>query len=925
MLRTLRQTLNKSRFLLFSLTLLLTLLLALPWVSAQEPPKPKPWQINGILAALDDGYLEVRGYALRKLAEYETEDLLPLLEQPEEIAQKAATLLKDESVDSNIRSSAARVLGDLGEAGAKYAPDILNFLKDESVDSNIRSSAARVLGDLGEAGAKYAPDILNFLKDESVDSNIRSRAAWAFGNLGEARAKYAPDILNFLKDESVDSNVRGSAAWALGNLGEAGAKYAPDILNFLKDESVDSNVRGSAALAFGNLGEAGAKYAPDILNFLKDESVDSNVRGSAALAFGNLGEAGAKYAPDILNFLKDESVDSNIRSSAAGALGKIAQLQLDEVVIVLDFLYDEGKSGVAQWRFQTYFLGGGTEEVKALLTWLGEPKTVPEKLNHEDGVKTLKVFKRAWKASPDLEGVRDDLAQKIATVAAYKKVSWQPKDIVLLQTHYNNLKATHPNSANSVLRVIENLEFWKWFFRARNLILAHAFLWLLLIFAYPKYPQIQAIFFWNPWVRKFLGFGYVGFLLAWVPFLRRKLFEPFKPSLLADAKLDDFESRAYFPESKVAFKGEIQPITQVLPKIEGQIILVGDSGLGKSMFLRHLANTAPRIAVYLPARKCENGVIAAIQAKLHGQAQDEAFLKNLIYSGAIDICIDGLNEVTADTRAKISQFVESYFRGNIIMTTQPLEWIPPSTAKTYTLQSLQPQQIEQFLRSRSQLLPQNAPVRDAAYERACKTYLSKMLDPQQSPEELAAAQHILSNPMDLTLVAQMLSQGKSPDLFHLQEQQYTLMAAEFHEERGYDFPLKKFSQAVYEMRLKDENTLPAEEFYPELKSLEDEKYKMVISRQWQNTEGEPHQEWYFRHDKIMDFFLVQNFLGDGNEVEARLVDCMGDPRFRGAYFLLALLLELDAAKDLREKLIQYAADTKDHTVSDTFVQLLRTR
>jgi hypothetical protein len=52
---------------------------------------------------------------------------------------------------------------------------------------------------------------------------------------------------------------------------------------------------------------------------------------------------------------------------------------------------------------------------------------------------------------------------------------------------------------------------------------------------------------------------------------------------------------------------------------------------------------------------------------------------------------------------------------------------------------------------------------------------------------------------------------------------------------------------------------------------------------------------------------------------------MGDPRFRGVYFLLAILLPLEAAQELREKLIQYAADTKDHTVSDTFVQLLRSR
>jgi hypothetical protein len=89
------------------------------------------------------------------------------------------------------------------------------------------------------------------------------------------------------------------------------------------------------------------------------------------------------------------------------------------------------------------------------------------------------------------------------------------------------------------------------------------------------------------------------------------------------------------------------------------------------MFLRHLLKTSPRTIVYLPAQKCDKGIIEAIQIKLHGQAQDAEFLKNLIYSGAIDICIDGLNEVTADTRAKICQFVESYFRGNIIMTTQP--------------------------------------------------------------------------------------------------------------------------------------------------------------------------------------------------------------------------------------------------------------
>jgi hypothetical protein len=657
-----------------------------------------------------------------------------------------------------------------------------------------------------------------------------------------------------------------------------------------------------------------------------------------------------EYASKVAELLKDS--DSSVYYAAANALPKLGQQGLPVVVQVLDAvqLYP---SEVGQLRFLAHFISGGSQEVETLMQWVGKPKSRPEKLNRDQGKKTMELFDKAWKVSGSLPDLRQELAAQIAEVA--NKVSWKAQDITLLQNHYKNLKAINSTHADAVKSVIDNLEFWKYFFNARNTILIHAAFWLALIFAYPKFPQVQAIFFWNPWVRRILGVGYVGFLLTWVPFLRRKLFEPFKFSLLADAGLDNFNDRAYFPESQVKvpistpplapplqspqrgepphgaalrkrggeenlnnIPPEIQPITEALPSIQGQIVLVGDSGLGKSMFLRHLVTTSKRIVVCLPAQKCDNGVIEAIQAKLHGQAQDADFLKNLIYSGAIDICIDGLNEVTADTRAKITQFVESYFRGNIIMTTQPLEWTPPSTAKIYELQPLKPEQIQQFLLSRQLRLPKDAKIQGADYEQACKKYLTEALNEQQPREELDAAQRILSNPMDLSVVALMLSQGKQPNLFYLQEQQYKSMAEEYLQEWNQEFPLKKFSEAVYDMRLNDKQALPADEFYQALVSLEDEKYKMVVSRQWQDTQGEAKKEWNFRHDKIMDFFLVQNFLGESDNAEARLIDHMSDPRFRGVYFLLATLLPLHEAKELREKLIQYAADTKDHTVSDTF-------
>ena len=96
---------------------------------------------------------------------------------------------------------------------------------------------------------------------------------------------------------------------------------------------------------------------------------------------------------------------------------------------------------------------------------------------------------------------------------------------------------------------------------------------------------------------------------------------------------------------------------------------------------------------------------------------------------------------------------------------------------------------------------------------------------------------------------------------------------------------------------------------------------MVVRRELVDRAKQATTEWHFRHDKIMEFFIVQTFLG-GNE---RPVQHLGDSRFRGVYFLLAMLTPLSEAQSLRERLLDYAADTKDHTVSDTFVQLLRSR
>ncbi|HCF30003.1 MAG TPA: PBS lyase, partial [Cyanobacteria bacterium UBA11049] len=111
---------RQTRKLAFLFTFLLTLFLFFPWVNAKEPPKPKPqpWQIDGIAAALDDSYPEVKQLALEKLAEYQGQDLKSVV-KTEDLAQKVANVVKDEKVNASVRRSAAVALSNLGAAGAK--------------------------------------------------------------------------------------------------------------------------------------------------------------------------------------------------------------------------------------------------------------------------------------------------------------------------------------------------------------------------------------------------------------------------------------------------------------------------------------------------------------------------------------------------------------------------------------------------------------------------------------------------------------------------------------------------------------------------------------------------------------------------------------------------------------------------------------
>ncbi|MEM8719180.1 MAG: HEAT repeat domain-containing protein, partial [Cyanobacteria bacterium P01_G01_bin.39] len=844
------------------------------------------------------------------------------------------TLLSGSS-DYRVLSAAAYALGKME---AKQHADKLVTLLSTSNDLSIQYAAAHALGQMK---AKQHADKLVTLLSTSNNSSVQIAVTSALRRLGTK--EYADNVAALLSTSN-DSNVQSAAIEALGKMGAK--QHADKIANLLSG----SNNLNVQRVAIETLGKMDAKEHADNIATLLSTSNDSNVQSAAIETLGKM--VAKEYAVQIAALLSDSN-DSDVQSAAIETLGKMVAKEYAVQIAILLLTADNNfkgenvqeavrstlqKFGIAnrstiltilnavlrnQWRasnyrFLAYFLSNANEETLTLIKWLGSPQEYPDLENHEQAVKTLQVFKEAWQPSASLPRLRNDLEKQIARVV--KEGKWKFQDIGLLQAHNQNLQAVNSTHAEAVKAKITNLQGWKWIFAAWRIWLVHFGFWVLLIFAYPKSPQIQAIFFWNPWVRRIIGLGYVEFLLTWIPFIRSRLFAPFKESLLADAKLDYADLEAYFPNSlvKIEASGKTQPLPTAIPKLQGQIILQVDSGLGKSLFLRHLVKKSQKIAVYLTADRCTEGVIEAIQHKLKGKAQDHNFLRNLIYSGAMDICIDGLNEVDADTRASIKQFVEDYFKGNIIISTQPLEWKPPATARIYILQPLTKVQIKEFLLSRQPHFAGETKLNQQEFNRACLYYLDQALNNNLSGEELAEMQHILSNPMDLTVLSQIIASNESPDIFSLQQQQYDLMAADYKSIQLEQFPLDRFSEHAHQMRL-DNLPLSESDYLEELKCME--RYKMVVCQQFLNSANEPVKEWKFRHDKISDFFAVQTFLKYKNCPSKH----KQDPRFRGVYFLLVNLLSLEDAETLREELIQYAADTGDHTVSDRFVQLLRTR
>ena len=241
--------------------------------------------------------VEAAGKSLAKLADPRA--LRPLIDAQLDVTRVLVGNPEWQTYAGFLQSLAASIGRESDPAAMEIAAGTLVVaLKDP--DSNVRRSAARALGALGDL--RTVEPLLRALESRGI--RARSGAALALGELGDIRA--VEPLLTALEDSH--SEVRDSALNALRALGDIRA--VEPLLGALEGRGIYA--RSGAALALGEL--ADTRAVEPLLRALEDSH--SEVRSSAAWALGALGDIRA--VEPLLRARQDS--ESEVRDAAIHAL-----------------------------------------------------------------------------------------------------------------------------------------------------------------------------------------------------------------------------------------------------------------------------------------------------------------------------------------------------------------------------------------------------------------------------------------------------------------------------------------------------------------------------------------------------------------------------------------------------------------------------
>lgn len=425
---------------------------------------------------------------------------------------------------------------------------------------------------------------------------------------------------------------------------------------------------------------------------------------------------------------------------------------------------------------------------------------------------------------------------------------------------------------------------------ALGLVGTHFLIWLALLwFVYPRSRLCQSLMLHNPWARKLTGLWYTQALVRAFPSLRRRMFLPL---------LESGAERDLGPEAGFNDKIQLCPVlpgetaqapqrhgaavawTELLDK-SGVLVIEGESGVGKSQVLRALlarARNARRTCVLLRAAECNEGVIRCIERVLELRHTD-GFVDSLLYGGAIELFLDGLNEATPATVAEIASFCSRARHVRVYLTSQPMRWAYPAKARVWRLLPLTPAQLQDFLLSQWEVVQ-----RDDLTQEAYEARVAAFLNERPFEEREMREQEVLRNRYDLAFVAYLLARGLSPNLHSLRQQVVDDVARTYAEAvPGGEFPLAALGALAVQVL---ENGVPA----LNLDKLDPVAVELLVERKLVLRRGDG--TCIFRHDSITCYFAAEGVfapLVTAERLDETAVsrERLSNQRFRGVYLQLA--------------------------------------
>ncbi len=773
---------------------------------------------------------------------------------------------------------------------------VVQLLKNK--DSDIQETALEALSMLINSG-KYKEEIVEYAnqicRDKESPSKEKINAYIILYQAGRINDQEVQQISSLLDKD--DLNTKLKAFKVLCKIKKENAVHIRKIY-----ELIESNIWETKMLAFLTLFDTNYINDGDNHMNIKLLSIDNDLILKNILERFIIKKLSFKgYTIKFSEFLKSDNHSNQLM--AATIIERMGLLDNKALIHIIAAIYSD-KSDKHKCRFLAHYMSGGKEESEILIQWLGKYKKPPierriEQIkdeNHlfsrEESRQILTVFSEVWEESKKLDDLHKELATSISKIIIYG--TWKETDIkAFKEDDKSNLVCfediervlrkdgfvTEAESVKNQIGKIKNRStinlILEWLGRIFGSgVLLQLIFWIGLLSFYKKHKWIQDLYATHPGLRKVTGFGYVNILLIHNYCLRKIIFSPFIDALKQEASLKDFDEKSYFKSIEFKNAKNDQSIIFVSDKtnekgnsisvvdrekLRGTIVIEGKSGLGKTMFLQFLANQSDRITVFLRAERCERGIIEAIKSKLRGKLKDEEYLESLVDNGYIDIYIDGLNEVSPDTRVLTTNFINDHPKGNYILTIQPIDWSLPENTTTYRIQPLSEIKINKFLCSR---FPGMEGDERKEYLNECNDFMAKFYKMDDQLKEFY--KEILCNPMDLATVSELLKDKNIPDLMNLQRQKFDLVKASYKDKyQGGEFQVKEFSLEALKMRKKKTLEIPSDVckiFSNELHSLRKE--NMVIKKILEDTQDNERNEWFFRHEKIMDFFIAQNFIGN---------------------------------------------------------------